>query len=68
MCERDLQRERDNGKPMKLWLSTLASTLLGLLLILVLLLSFGPCILNQLVHFIKKRPGTIQLMVQRIQI
>ena len=37
----------------------------GPLLMLLLLLTFGPCLLNKLLQFIKQRPGTIQLMVQR---
>lgn len=44
------------------WLTILISSLLGPLLILVLLLTFGPCILNRLVQFIKERLGTVQLM------
>lgn len=35
------------------WINTLISTLLGSLLIL-LLVNFGPCILNRLVQFMKK--------------
>lgn len=41
------------------WLTTLVSILLGLLLVLVLLLTFGPCILNWLLWFIKEMLGTI---------
>ena len=50
------------------WLTTLVSTLLGpLIVILILMLTFGPCILNRLVSFIKERINTIQIMVLRQQ-
>ena len=49
------------------WLTTLISTLLGPLIILILLLTFGPCILNCLVSFIRERLNTIQIMVLRQQ-
>ena len=45
------------------WLTTLISTLLGPLIVLLLLLTFGPCILNKLIAFIKERIGAVQLMV-----
>jgi hypothetical protein len=35
------------------WFTTLVSTLVGPLVILLLILTFGPCILNKLVTFIK---------------
>ena len=38
------------------WLTTLISTLLGPLIVLLLILIFGPCVLNRLVSFIKKTP------------
>ena len=49
------------------WLTTLVSTLLGPLILLLFILTFGPCILNQLVSFIKERLNTIQIMVLRQQ-
>ena len=49
------------------WLTSLISTLLGPLIILILLLTFGPCILNHLVSFIRERLNTIQIMVLRQQ-
>ena len=45
------------------WLTTLLSSLMGSLIILLLLLTFGPCILNKLLAFIKQRLDTVQLMV-----
>ena len=49
------------------WLTTLISTLLGPLLILLLMLTFGPCIINRLVAFVKERINTAQLFVFRQQ-
>ena len=40
---------------------------MGSLIILLLLLTFGPCILNKLLAFIKQRLDTVQLMVLRQQ-
>ena len=48
------------------WLTTLISTLLGPLLIL-LMLTFGPCIINRLVAFAKNCINTVQLFVLRQQ-
>ena len=47
------------------WLTTLLSTLMGPLIILLLLLIFGPCLLNKLLAFIKQRLNTVLLMVFR---
>ena len=47
--------------------TTLISTLLGPLIILILLLTFGPCILHRLVSFIRECLNTIQIMVLRQQ-
>ena len=47
------------------WLTTLISTLLGPLIILLLILTFGPRILNRLLTFVKKRISTVQVMVLR---
>ena len=45
------------------WLTTLISTLLGPLLILLLMLTFGPCIINRLVAFVKEHINTVQLFM-----
>ena len=49
------------------WLTTLVSTLLGPLIVLLLILTFGRCILNRLMSFIKERLNTIQIMVLKQQ-
>ena len=49
------------------WFTTLVSTLAGPLIILLLLLTFGPCILNKLVAFVKDRVNAVQVMVLRQQ-
>ena len=49
------------------WLTTLISTLLGPLLILLLMLTFGPCLIDRLIAFVKKRINTVQLSVLRQQ-
>lgn len=43
------------------WSATLLSILIGPLVILLLLLTFGPCILNHLVQYLRQRLSTIQL-------
>lgn len=48
------------------WFTTLISTLLGpLLIILLLLLTFGPCVLNRLVTFIRERISSVQVLMLR---
>ena len=47
------------------WLTILLSTLMGPLIILLLLLTFGPCLLDKLLAFIKQRLNMVQLMVFR---
>ena len=49
------------------WLTTLISTLLGPLLILLLMLTFGPCFISRLVAFVKERINTVQLFVLQQQ-
>lgn len=44
------------------WLTTLILSLLGTLIILLLLLTFGPCTLSKLIAFIKDQIGAEQLM------
>lgn len=49
------------------WLTTLISTLLGPLIILLIMLTFGPCIINRHVAFVKECINTVQLFVLRQQ-
>ena len=49
------------------WLTTLISTLLGPLIILLIMLTFGPCIINRLVAFVKECINTVQLFMLRWQ-
>ena len=49
------------------WLTTLISTLVGPLMVLLLILTFGPYILNKLVTFVKEHINTVQLLVLRQQ-
>ena len=61
------QRWYENWFNRSPWFTTLISTLAGPLIILFLLLTFGPCILNKLAAFVKDRINTIQIMVLRQQ-
>lgn len=45
------------------WLTTLVTGLMVPIIIFLLLLMFGPYIINRLVQFIKQRLGMIQLLV-----
>lgn len=47
------------------WLTTLISTLVGPLIMLLLALTFGPCIINKFVTFVKSRLEKVQLMVMK---
>ncbi|NXL40005.1 ENV2 protein, partial [Glaucidium brasilianum] len=50
-----------------LWMITLITTLTGSLIILFLILTFGPCILNKLINLVKNGIETVQLMILRQQ-
>ncbi|XP_017652632.1 MLV-related proviral Env polyprotein-like [Nannospalax galili] len=45
------------------WFTTLVSTLAGPLVLLLLILTLGPCILNRLVQFVKERLSVVQALV-----
>ncbi|NWH86824.1 ENV1 protein, partial [Aegithalos caudatus] len=44
------------------WLTTLVSTLIGPLAMILLLLIFGPCILNKLVQFVRSRLESVNIL------
>nr|WBM84729.1 MAG: envelope protein [Hervey pteropid gammaretrovirus] len=47
------------------WYTTLLSAIAGPLLLLLLLLTFGPCIINRLVQFINDRVSAVKILVLR---
>ncbi|NXF48551.1 ENV1 protein, partial [Oceanites oceanicus] len=44
------------------WLTTLISTLIGPFTMIMMVLIFGPCILNRLVSFVKSRLESVNIM------
>ncbi|NXK70221.1 ENV1 protein, partial [Sylvietta virens] len=44
------------------WLTTLISTLIGPLAMLLLALTFGPCLLNKLVSFVQTRLERVNIL------
>lgn len=66
-CRRDYEACQESWLNLSPWLTNLVSTLLSPLHILVMLLTFGLCTLNELVQFIKERLEAIQWMVMWTQ-
>ncbi|NXL37084.1 ENV1 protein, partial [Glaucidium brasilianum] len=56
------QRWFDSWFKQSPWLTTLISTLMGPLTIILLVLVFGPCIINKLVSFVKSRLEKLNIM------
>lgn len=49
------------------WLTTLLSAITGPLIVLLLLLTIGPCVVNKLLAFINERIGAVKLMIIKQQ-
>lgn len=49
------------------WLTTLLSAIAGPLIILLLLLTFGPCIINRLTTFVRERISAVRVLTLRQQ-
>nr|AAM29193.1 env protein [Porcine endogenous retrovirus B] len=49
------------------WMTTLLSALTGPLVVLLLLLTVGPCLINRFVAFVRERVSAVQIMVLRQQ-
>lgn len=49
------------------WLTALLSALAGPLLLLLLVLTIGPCVVNRLIAFVQKRVNTTQLLALQTQ-
>ncbi|KAK0686842.1 ENV1 protein, partial [Pygoscelis papua] len=45
------------------WLTTLISTLIGPIATIIVLLVFGPCVLNKLVSFVRNRLEAVNIML-----
>ncbi|NXF85329.1 ENV1 protein, partial [Eubucco bourcierii] len=64
------KRERESTQPWyenlfrrSPWLTTLLPALMGPLIVVLLALSFGPCIINKLISFVSQRIEKVNLMV-----
>lgn len=72
LAERQREREAQRGWfeswfTQSPWLTTLVSAVAGPLIILLLILTIGPCVLNKLIRFIQQKIGDIKLLIIRQQ-
>ncbi|NWT62637.1 ENV1 protein, partial [Erythrocercus mccallii] len=58
--QQDWFRSLFNRSP---WIATLISTLTGPIIMILLVLLFGPCIINKIAQFVKARLSKINVMV-----
>ncbi|NXO65634.1 ENV1 protein, partial [Phainopepla nitens] len=67
LAQRKREREAQRGQfeswfNQSPWLTTLVSTLIGPLTMILLMLIFGPCILNKLVSFVKSHLEKVNVL------
>lgn len=46
-----------------LWLTTLLTALAGPLILLLLIATIGPCIINRIISFVRDQIGNVKLMI-----
>lgn len=73
-CLNARKRERENSQGWfeswynkSPWYATLLSTVAGPLFVIILILTFRPCVINRMADFVKERISAVQVMVLRQQ-